>query len=59
MSADYTDAQCAHDQRLNELTICVAVLLRQATYLPVNGDAEVAAVRAVGDRALALRDSLT
>lgn len=54
-SADYTDAQRAHDQRLNDLTLCVAVLLRQAAYLPVSGDAETAAVRAIGDRALSLK----
>lgn len=56
-SADYTDAQRAHDQRLNELEIVVAVLLRQAAYLPVSGDAEMAAVRAVGDRALSLKNA--
>lgn len=57
MAADYTAAQRAHDQRLNELEIVVAVLLRQAAYLPVSGDAEVAAVRAVGDRSLALKNA--
>ena len=56
-SADYTEAQSAHDKRLNEIELVLGVLLRQAAYLPVDGDAEMAAVRAVGDRSLALKNA--
>lgn len=55
MAADYTAADRAHDQRLNDLEIAVALLLRERPALLNLSPAELDAVRVVGDRALNLK----
>lgn len=52
-SADYTDAQHAVNVRLNELETVVALLLKRAGPLYLDGFVEADAVRSLGDRVLA------